>query len=361
MAIDFSFDRWLQVKETARLWWAGQLDRPLIQIRVGGCDPGRLPPKLARVSKDTTAYDFSVSPEDIIDRWDYELSCMRYLGDAFPHQFTDFGPGVLAAFLGARPEPGAGTVWFHRPHPHKDISEIDWSYDPDNRYLRRVKDFHRAGNQRWNGLVQMSMTDLGGNLDVVASFLPGEQLLMDLHDQPEHVERLLWRAHDMWWRCFDDLNALIHPPLPGYTSWTSIFSDAPSYMLQCDFCYMIGTPMFDRFVKVELERSCQRLTNAFYHLDGPGQLAHLDSLLEIKELKGVQWIPGAGAKDYPYWPEVFRKIRRAGKLIQIWGPLSLMDVLAEQLGSAAGIVMIAGVDASHVDEAKAFLKKYGVT
>jgi 5-methyltetrahydrofolate--homocysteine methyltransferase len=68
-------------------------------------------------------------------------------------------------------------------------------------------------------------------------------------------------------------------------------------MLSSDFSYLIGPAMFDEFVKPGLADSCRRLPHSFYHLDGPGQLAHLDSLLAIAELDGIQWVPGAGQPE----------------------------------------------------------------
>jgi hypothetical protein len=39
----------------------------------------------------TAGYNFDVSPEAIVDVWDFELSCQRFLGDAFPRCWPDFG------------------------------------------------------------------------------------------------------------------------------------------------------------------------------------------------------------------------------------------------------------------------------
>ena len=123
---------------------------------------------------------------------------------------------------------------------------------------------------------------------------------------------------------------------------------------------MIGPDMFDEFVKPELAATCKKLENAFYHLDGIGELPHLDSLLSIKELKGVQWVPGDGKPDTRYWPEVYRKINDAGKLIQIFGSMESLDAIAGQIGTAEGIVLIAGYDISQEADAIEFLKKYDV-
>jgi 5-methyltetrahydrofolate--homocysteine methyltransferase len=184
-------------------------------------------------------------------------------------------------------------------------------------------------------------------------------LATDLYDHPEHVKRLTWQTHDLWFRYFDRINRLLQPVNPGYTCWCPIFSSRPYYMLQCDFSAMISPAMFDEFVKPELAATCRRLPNAFYHLDGPGQLPHLDSLLEIPELKGIQWVPGAGQPDWRYWPDVFRRIRAAGKLIQVYGwPLETLDVLAEQIGSPKGICLIGEAGLEQEDQLLRLIERY---
>jgi len=215
---------------------------------------------------------------------------------------------------------------------------------------------------RWQGSVQVGMTDLGGNLDILSTFRSSEKLLYDLYDHPDEVKRLTWEAHEVWWQYFDAFNAILQPRNPGYTAWAPIFSGEPSYMLQCDFCYMLGPDMFEEFVLPKLTASCKKLKNAFYHLDGPGQLPHLDMLLSIPELKGIQWIPGAGQPPIEEWTDVLKKIRDAGKLIQMYTSQSpqgieALDIIAGKLGSAKGIVCIGNTRDD--DHAREVVGKYG--
>jgi len=358
MPIRFDADRWARVAEISRRWWAGDLDRPLIQVRLHDADAGRPEPAIPPLGF-MSHCDFSVSAADIVDRLDYDLCRQRYLGDAFPQIWPNFGPGIIAAFMGARVSNKSGTTWFH-PAEELEIADVRLDLDEGNPWFVRVRDVMRAAAERWEGLVQVGMTDLGGNLDILSSFRPGENLLLDLYDHPEEVKRLTWRAHEAWWRTFDDLDAAVRPPNPGYTAWAPIFSVEPSYMLQCDFCYMIGPRMFDEFVRPELAASCRRLGNPFYHLDGPGQLPHLDSLLSIEELKGVQWVPGSGVPFVTHWPEVYRKIRKAGKLIQLFGGQEELDTVAGQIGGAEGIVLIIDAGVAQEEELTRFLRRYGV-
>jgi len=337
MSFDFSPDRWRQVRETYARWWSGELDRPVIPVELSGRDPGRPKPRAPLLTQATcTALD--VPADDLIDRIDYELSTRVYLGDAFPRVNLDaFGPGVLAAMLGAKLDNATGQVWFHPPDD-TPAAELHFEYDPENVWLRRIEEICAAAARRWQGSVLVGMTDLGGNLDVLAAFRPGEKLLLELYDTPDEVKRLTWQAHAIWHRVYQRINDAMQAASAGYTDWAGIYSDVPCYMLQCDFGYMISPQMFDEFAKPELQATCARLPRAFYHLDGPGQLPHLDSVLTLDHLHGVQWVPGAGNSPCDQWPDVYRKIHAAGKKMQIIdGGFDTLDTLIGQLGSGRGI------------------------
>lgn len=358
MAIDFGPERWADVRDTYRKWWAGELDRPIVPMIVFGRDPGREQPAAPTLDQ-SNCTDLDIPPEDLIDRLDYDLSCRWFLGDAYPRiEMSAFGPGVAAAFLGARLDGSTGQVWFH-PARKQPIRDIHFEYDPDNVWLKRIKDICRAGVERWNGKVLISMTDLGGNLDVLSTFRPAEQLLLDLYDDPDEVIRVTWEAHEMWHRFHGEIHEIIGSGEHGYSDWAQLYCDEPSYMLQCDFCYMIGPEMFDGFVKPELEATTKRLARSFYHLDGPGQLPHLDSVLTIPDLDGVQWVPGAGAKPPRDWPEVYEEIHAAGKKIQMLGDLDDLNAIIKRLGGGKGMQMIQAFAPSQ-DEARARLARFGV-
>lgn len=363
MSIDFSIDRWKTVKQNSRRWWAGELERPLIQATLTGRTPQRAKPDIPWYGFQSF-YDFSVPVEKIVDWYEYNLESAVFLGDSFPHANPYFGPGVVAAYMGAEVinSESANTTWFH-PSTVLSAAETRLRFDPASPWWRRTVDLFRAAQDRFQGRVQLDMTDLGGNLDIAATFRPCENLLFDLYDCPEEVTRLAWEGHDAWWHCFNEINKVANLN-PGYTAWCPIFSEQPYYMLQCDFCYMIGPDQFEQFVLPELAASCRKLVNPFYHLDGPGELPHLDMLLSIPELKGIQWIPGAGQPDYTQWPEVYRKIHAAGKLIQIYAGESQhkwkgLDIIADQIGTAKGIIMLGGGTLEEEDQVNKLLERYG--
>ena len=133
-------------------------------------------------------------------------------------------------------------------------------------------------------------------------------------------------------------------------------------MLQCDFSYMISPRMFERFVLPEIRATCQRLPRAFYHLDGVGQIHHLDHLLSIAELDGVQWVPGDGKPDCAHWPEIYRKVHAAGKKIQVFnGGFAAVAAVVEQVGSRRGIQYhVDSLAIEREQEIRAGLARFGI-
>ena len=71
-----------------------------MQARLTGLDPGHPEPELPH-DEYTCRYDLSISPECIVEHWEYDLCRTRFLGDAFPTVKPFFGAGAAAAFLGA--------------------------------------------------------------------------------------------------------------------------------------------------------------------------------------------------------------------------------------------------------------------
>jgi hypothetical protein len=101
-------------------------------------------------------------------------------------------------------------------------------------------------------------------------------------------------------------------------------------MLQSDFAYMISPEMFERFVLPDLDACCEALDHGFYHLDGKGQIVHLDMLLSLERLRGVQWIPGDGQPAPDQWLPLLKRIRDAGKLCQVYvSPEGARTILRE--------------------------------
>ena len=252
------------------------------------------------------------------------------MGDGFPYvNFDCFGPGVVAAFCGARLDNSSGQVWFF-PQKKQEIGDIHVKYDPENIWVKRIKDIYRAGLDRWNGSVIMGMPDLGGVLDVAAALCDSEDLLFACIEEPEEVVRLAKEIQTAWYAAYNDFAGVLKPQ-GGFSDWSHLYSATPSYIIQCDFSYTIGPDMYQQFTMDTLREDVKRLDHTIYHLDGIGELKHLDLLLTLKDLNAVQWVYGAGQPGPIHWLDVYRKILDAGKQIMILGTaeefLEVVDVL----------------------------------
>jgi len=362
MPIDFNKDRWDQVRENYTKWWDNKLDRPIIGLTMFEDYPERDQPIAPYLSQQSCA-DFSFTPDELVDRLDYELSALVFLGDGFPRVNLDcFGPGVMAAFLGAKLDNSNGAVWFYPPdNAPVNLADLHFEYNPNNKWFCRIKDICAAAVKRWQGNVLVGMPDVGMGLDILASFRTTEQLLFDLVDSPGEVHRCMAELDALWMKYYREIDEVMQPFSPGYTDWAGIYSDKPFYTLQSDFSYMIGTPMFDEFTKPTIESMCGTLDRTIYHLDGIGQLPHLDSLLAIPELNGIQWVPGDGNPDSKHWPEVYKKIHAAGKKIQIFGGLDTLETVGNQIGDFKSICLKSDLGyCPDAEEIIGKLKEYGI-
>jgi len=310
--INFTDEDWARIDRDWTAWWEGELDRPLVMIE-------NVNTLISSPDELTEEFLLRKPVDELIDHFQTRLELGNYYGDSYPRYFPNYGPGFTAAFLGAnaRPMPEQNTVWFEAKE-QIPIEELHFAYDPDNVWWKRITDISRAAVERWGDHVSMAHTDLGGNLDILASFRTTNQLLYDLYDNPDEVLRLAGKITELWKRYYNELYDIIKECGRGTSNWSGIRSSRRTYMTQSDFCYMISPEMFERFVLPDLMALFEDMEHGSYHLDGKGQIPHLDMLLSLEDLKCIQWIPGGGQPPSEDWIPLLKRIRDGGKLCQVF-------------------------------------------
>ena len=189
--------------------------------------------------------------------------------------------------------------------------------DPTNEWYRKTVELLEAAGKRAPGRYYLGVPDLNGPGEILSRLRGPEKLAVDLIENPRRVHEALRKLNRTWLECFHNLMDVIHRYVDGYIYWMGIWSDRPSTDLQCDFSIMISPEMFDEFFLPYLEEQTEWVERTIYHLDGPGAARHLDSLLSLPRLTGIQWVPGAGAPPMSEWMDLLRRVQQAGKLLFI--------------------------------------------
>jgi len=342
MVIKFTEEDWQRIEKDWMAFWAGELDRPIVWLEYWDPSPEVDREKCWFIPQ----YPAEKPVDDIIEIEDRHLSRVHYLGDAFPKYWPNFGAGSAAAYFGSEVKVDENTVWFNPLD--KDINDIQITIDRNSFWFKRVQSIIETALHKWQGTVQVAHSDIGGNLDLLASLRGTEKLLLDLYDNARQVEKLAQDITRAWITIYQGEEEKIRKVCRGTTPWAPVWSTGKTYMLQCDFSYMISPKMFERFVLPDLIECCNFLDQAFYHLDGKGQIPHLDMLCSIENLKGIQWIPGDGQPLPHEWMDLLKRIRDKGKFCQVFLPAEGAQKIVKELGGK-GFILHVGYEGTRED------------
>jgi 5-methyltetrahydrofolate--homocysteine methyltransferase len=256
----------------------------------------------------------------------------KYFGDAIAMDWVNFGPGCLAAMMGSNYVTDTNTVWFGvGEYFFKDWSNIgDLRLRENTPMYKMVMDYTRTLAENNDGSYTVGISDLGGNLDILASLRNTQDLLADLYDYPEMVLRAVEIIDQAWIVYFTLLRTIIKESGQlGHTTWLGPWCETTYYPLQCDFAAMISPRDFEKFVIPSLKRVSDFLDHSLFHLDGPGQIAHLDQLLSVPKIDGIQWVPGDGNAPVfnEKWFPMYEKIQAANKCLVLHGLYTVDDVI----------------------------------
>lgn len=366
--IQFEKEQYEKIKQDFENWWEHKLERPIIQVTLMNTKTsltGDFFGSNYRRDILKASYDMDITPEEAAQQIDDAYSNVEFYGDAFP-VFYMRPTGILGGYLcqDHHLNLNLGTVWF--TNDILDLEEAaNLELDRQRPLFARSMALTKAVQKHFAGKLALGVPDLGGIYDILASICDSNELLVDLYDEEEATKKAAWCLHEEFKKAYDDFVAAIDPEaIPGYTCWATMLSQKPYFVLQNDFSAMISADMFDEFYLPILRKECQYIPRTIYHLDGPGAVRHLDSILSVPELDGVQWINGAGAPGLDQWPDIYRKIIAAGKLCQVFingaEELRYIDDIVEIVGTTRGLCFICTGDCNDKAQFDAYLKKYGV-
>ena len=176
---------------------------------------------------------------------------------------------------------------------------------------------------------------LGGCADTLAAIRGTQNLLLDVMDCPEYVREVDQHLMKLWIEVYEKFYQITRESAGGSITWpgTGIWAPGRFYFAMCDFSYMISPKMFRDLFLPSIEMQVNYLDYSMYHLDGEGAFRHIDAILELPKLNGVQVVPGDGKPTALHYLEMLKKIQRAGKNLQILLPPEQVETALENLSS----------------------------
>jgi len=265
-------------------WRSGEQERPILQITVPR--PGRKGvqrPYPARPDRD---------PGPQIEQLLAWAAEYEYLAEAVPCYTLEFGPEHFATFLGAE-------MYYH-PEPHDTGWALpfvrDWDDAPielkrDSFYWERTLEFIRAFRARCDGSLLVCAPVLSAGLDVLAAIRGPQELLTDLMDRPQKVQRALADVRRVYGEVIPVLAEALGWTERGSANWQSMYCSGRTSIIQCDFSCMIGRGMFREFALPCLEDEASYYDAVTYHLDGPQAAHHLEALCAMPGIDVIQYVP----------------------------------------------------------------------
>jgi hypothetical protein len=320
----------VEAKERMNAWWDHELiDRPVISY-YHPKGRGAMGGYLDALGQDwTLAKDLNTEINDALTSFEKRAGKTYYGGESIPSYFLNYGPGIMAAVFGVVPHFKSETIWFSRPTEPNDIIEVleEVKLNQNNEWYTRLKKTTLEGSKRAKEMgYQFGITDLGGVLDILSSFLGPTKIILTMKRNPDIIDMCRQIILEKLLIVYDELYEIISSNCDGFNTWLNVWCAKSWYPVQCDFIAMLNPKWFKRFVLPDLIAQIDHMDYAIHHMDGPYQIPYLDDLLSIDNLTGIQWVPGAGRPPpgSEEWFPLYKKIQKAGKNI-------VMDTIPESV------------------------------
>ena len=259
--------------------------------------------------------------ETDLDHFETASKSWYFGGENIPRYFPNYGPGIAAAIFGVEPQYLSRTVWFNRPTPVDEIVSLLESaeFNMNNPWYSRLIRTTETAAKRAKDDYSVAITDIGGVLDILSSFLGPKNIILTMKRQPGIIDTCRVIILEKLLKLYDDIQDIVEHYVDGFNSWMPLWCQKRWYPIQCDFSAFLSPKWFKRFALDDIIAQADHMDYSFYHLDGPDALNHIDDILAIDSINGIQWVPGAGGelRCSEAWMPVYKKIQATEKNIYI--------------------------------------------
>ncbi len=292
--------------------------------------------------------------ELVVDSFIKSLEGQQFLGETFPVYWPNLGPDVYAAFYGGELTYGEITSWSHPIV--KDLDNISkLKFDKNNKYFKKLEEMTQYAIDKCQGRYLVGYTDIHPSMDCVLAWRGMQQLCFDMMDNPDKVKELMEIASRDFYDIFDHFNNMLKSSGHISVTWLGLPSYGKFHVPSCDFSAMMSPAQFDELVLPYLCQQVKHMDHNVFHVDGRGVAVHLDKILGMPEINGIQWVQGVG-EDEPImqWIDLIKKMQSAGKGIMVDLKLDELDDFMQEF-SPEGIFLCIGESDPEIQ--KSIIKK----
>jgi hypothetical protein len=333
-------ENWDERQKHFIAWWKGlKLEKPLMKVVARRKEPVE---ELEIINKTSTPEEVHLDVNRIVKEMRNFCRTHKFMADSFPNINVNIGPGSMVTYLGSDPVFAYDTVWYKESV--EDWNEAIIAYDEKSHWLQRHLRLIRQAQESANGDFNVNIPDIVENIDILSALRGPQNMCYDIVDEPDQIKELIQKIDKLYFMYYDQFYNIVKSQ-DGSCSYTSfdIWGHGKTAKIQCDFSAMMSPAHFRDLVLPSLQKQCEQLNCSLYHLDGPGAVRHVDALMEIKDLRALQWSPGAGQPDggSEKWYPIYEKVRSANK--SLW--ISISDGRIEDwIASAKKLIKIFGTD-----------------
>lgn len=352
---------WAEARERLSAWWAGEKTDRVPAYVTAPLKPAK--PRAA--SRSNSVPEKYTDPATVLNNAEYAIERCFWGGESFPCHRVYFGPLFCLAYLGCRPNFAPDTTWYEPCL--RDWTELpEVKFDPANRWWQLSIEMARfsvdRAQNRW--MVTLPMT-IAALMDTICGLLGNEKTLMAMAERPEAVKAALARMMPLARQTYDEAHGILRHHQEGSVDWMHIWAPGRVISNQCDMSVMISPEMFRDFVAPELTDLYNHVDYGIYHMDGPGQIRHLDELLKIDKLHLIQWQPGTKMNDPDHrdpmkWIDLFRRIQEGGKKVLVSCPPERVRPLLDKIARDCVLLQIGCKDEQAARNALRELESIGV-
>lgn len=280
-----------EAKERLKAWWDHEIiDRPCIAYN---CFKG------SKQAPGFNAFIEYIDPWYLAQNWDDIETCLDNFensfnniilgGEAIPRFSPNYGPGIMASVFGIVPKFQSNTVWFQRKTNVNEIISLleNVELNKNNIWYDRLLRVTEYSAKRANGEYSIALSDLGGVMDILSSFLGPTKIILTMKRSPGIIDTCRSIILDKLLKVYDALQKIIERYGDGCITWLPVWCPKRWYPIQCDIGSMLSPKYFRRFVLSDLITQAEYMDYSIFHLDGPLLLTHLDDLLSQPSITGI--------------------------------------------------------------------------